>query len=124
MRIDCYGHTQLCRGTKFQDQTHCLLSSRSSEALIFKAWTILNEISIDTDLGTALLQYDVVALSCAVISVAAAASRSSSGNEKLPDEWWRALDVSTNDIMSAAESIRNLVNERGRTCSDRAATCS
>lgn len=111
------------RGTKFQDQTHCLLSPRSSEAVIFKAWTILNEISIDIDMGTALLQYNVVTLSCAVISVAAAASRSS-GNKKLPDEWWRALDVPTNDLMMAAESIRNLLHERGRTCSEKAATCS
>eukprot|EP00574_Skeletonema_japonicum_P006499 CAMPEP_0201735688 /NCGR_PEP_ID=MMETSP0593-20130828/37766_1 /ASSEMBLY_ACC=CAM_ASM_000672 /TAXON_ID=267983 /ORGANISM="Skeletonema japonicum, Strain CCMP2506" /LENGTH=342 /DNA_ID=CAMNT_0048229299 /DNA_START=46 /DNA_END=1071 /DNA_ORIENTATION=+ len=111
------------RGTKSQDQTHCLLSPRASEALIFKAWTILNELSIDIDLGTALLQYNVVTLSCAVISVAAAASRSSSSNVKLPDEWWRALDVPTKDLMLAAESIRNLLHERGRTtCSDRAAT--
>lgn len=106
------------RGTKSQDQNHGLLSPRASEALIFKAWTILNEISIDVVLGTTILQYNVVTLACAVISVAAAANRSSGGNETLPDEWWRALDVPTDDFMSAAESIRNLVHERGRTGSD------
>lgn len=109
------------RGSKFHDQAHCLLSPRASEALIFKAWTILNEISIDIDQGTTILQYNVVTLACAVISVAAAAANRSGGNGTLPVEWWRALDVPTNDLMSAAGCIKNLLHERGKTtCSDRA----
>ncbi len=97
------------RGTKCKDQNHSLLSPRASEALIFKAWTILNEISIDAVLGTTILRYDVVTLACAVISVAAAANRNDNGgNTTLPEEWWRALDVATNEFMTAAESIRNL----------------
>jgi hypothetical protein len=109
------------RGTKSKDQKNSLLSPRASEALIFKAWTILNEISIDAVLGTKILRFDVVTLACAVISVAAASNHNynNGDNATLPDEWWRALDVATNDVMSASESIRHLLHEKGRTsCSE------
>ena len=108
------------KGTNCQNQTHSLLSPRASENLIFKAWTILNEISINASvLSKTVLRYNVVTLACAVISVSAAVNRSSNGGneETLPDEWWRALDVPTNEFMSAAESVRNLLRETGRTTS-------
>jgi hypothetical protein len=105
------------RGSKLHYQGHSLLSPRESEALIFKAWTILNEISIDIGMGTTILKYDVVTLACAAISVAAT-NRQSNGDGALPDEWWRALDVSTKDLMSASTCIRNLLHDRGTTCND------
>ena len=93
-----------------------LLSPRQSEALIFKAWTILNEISIDTIHGTTILRHPVVTLACAVISVAAAAANRVNGDNKtLPDEWWRALDVPTTDLTSAVSSINNLIHRTGDT---------
>ena len=105
------------RGSKLQHQGHSLLSPRDSEALLFKAWTVLNEISIDIGMGTTILKYDVVTLACAVISVAAT-NRQSYANGSLPTEWWRALDVSTKDLLLAATCIRNLLHDRGTTCSD------
>lgn len=94
-----------------------LLSPRASEALIFKAWTLLNEISIDAVYGAIILRVPVVTLACAVISVAAAAANRNNGakNVVLPDEWWRALDVSTNELSSTVEYINNLIHKRGDT---------
>jgi hypothetical protein len=93
-----------------------LLSPRASEALIFRAWTLLNEISIDAVYGAIILRVPVVTLACAVISVAAAAANRNNGvKDLLPDEWWRALDVSTNELSSTAEYINNLIHKRGDT---------
>lgn len=104
--------------TDFNDRNiNNLLSPRASEALIFKAWTLLNEISIDAVYGAIILRVPVVTLACAVISVAAAAAANCSNSVKnvLPDEWWRALDVSTNELSSTVENINNLFHKRGDT---------
>ena len=37
------------------------------------------------------------------------------GKIKLPDYWWRALDVSTNELSSTVENINNLIHKRGDT---------
>jgi hypothetical protein len=88
-----------------------LLSPKGSEALICKAFTVLNEISIDAVLGTTILQSDVVTLACAVISVADAANRTNDDVESmLPDEWWRALDVKTDELSSVVQNINNLIH--------------
>jgi hypothetical protein len=108
-----------CQGTTrdHNNRNHnSLLSPRASEALIFRAWTLLNEISIDAVYGAIILRVPVVTLACAVISVAAAAANRNNGVKNLlPDEWWRALDVSTNELSSTVENINNLIHKRGDT---------
>ena len=75
---------------------------------------IPNETPLDPQ-GEAL-KHPAIALSFAAISLAAeGAGVGSDDNDDwkavtLPDFWWRALDVSTNDVTAAREALRkNLV---------------
>ncbi|KAL7532849.1 hypothetical protein ACHAXR_006093 [Thalassiosira sp. AJA248-18] len=98
-----------------------LLTSDQSEHVIVSAWRILNEAPLDPT-GLAL-QYPVIVLSCAVISIAAtdgccSANPGRSDVDKkddaknkdgmLPKFWWRALDVSTNDITMARDALKKV----------------
>ena len=94
------------------DNNHWLLSDEKSEHLILRSWRIINEAVLDPR-GEAL-KYPVIVLSCAAISLAADGvgvsnlqdcSENDIGRIKLPDYWWRALDVSTKDITT----LRNVL---------------
>ena len=93
-----------------------LLSCDKSQNLISRSWRVLNEAVLDPR-GVAL-QYPVIALSCAAISLAADGvgasyclqhhgdKQNDSGNIALPEYWWRALDVSTKDITSLQKVLQ------------------
>eukprot|EP00580_Thalassiosira_gravida_P002073 CAMPEP_0201607472 /NCGR_PEP_ID=MMETSP0492-20130828/6560_1 /ASSEMBLY_ACC=CAM_ASM_000837 /TAXON_ID=420259 /ORGANISM="Thalassiosira gravida, Strain GMp14c1" /LENGTH=123 /DNA_ID=CAMNT_0048072055 /DNA_START=171 /DNA_END=542 /DNA_ORIENTATION=+ len=102
-------------GEKQQHATNnCLLDCDKSENIIVRAWRILNETPLDPQ-GVALL-YPVIVLSCAAISLAAKGMGSESKNEDddgsiiaLPDFWWRALDVTTEDVNMAGEALQIVI---------------
>jgi len=94
-----------------------LLTCEQSENVIVGAWKILNDVPLDAR-GIAL-QYPVIALSCAAISLAAAGDQgvsSAVGNDgndgkivsvsKLPEFWWRALDIPTEDVFLARNALQ------------------
>lgn len=95
------------------------LTPEQSTKVISDAWRLLNEAAIDPE-GSCLI-YPVTAFACAVIQVAAdgigghadAKANNSEGSYqhiKLPESWWRALDVTTGDIQTAISSILKLID--------------
>ncbi|KAL7519312.1 hypothetical protein ACHAWX_004093 [Stephanocyclus meneghinianus] len=104
------------------------LTPEQSDQVILDAWRILNEASLDAN-GGALI-YPVIVLSCAAIAVAAdgitvhpaLSGSDDNGNGAfkcdvsephigLPDYWWRALDVKTNEIEAAMSSLRKIIEK-------------
>lgn len=110
-----------CHSGKYDDEhnnkndgnSNWLLNSDQSEHVILQAWKLLNEVPLDP--RGIVLQFPVMVLSCAAISLAAAGGGDaieSNGKEKdngkevdLPDFWWRALDVPTKDMMMARDML-------------------
>ncbi|KAL3796958.1 hypothetical protein HJC23_000711 [Cyclotella cryptica] len=93
------------------------LTPEQSDQVIMDAWRILNEASLDATGGA--LMYPVIVLACAAIAVAADGitfhpSRPGEGDGRkpqvsLPQDWWRALDVRTDEIEAAMISLRKIV---------------
>ena len=99
--------------TNARDTSNWLLTSQQSDNIILRSYMILNEATLDPR-GVAL-EYPVVVLSCATISLACKINvnvddENIDNNEEdeveLPDCWWRALDVSTNDINPAKNALQ------------------
>lgn len=98
--------------------TSWLLSPNESEMIISRAWKILNDVSLDP--RGSVLQYPVLVLSSAAILVAseggivenciAKDKDDESSGVKLPNFWWRALDVPSNDITKASNAIRKVIH--------------
>ena len=114
-----------------------------SEMVIHGAFHMLDDASLDSTSDA--LRYPVVVMSCAAISLAATSvgggsdsdgisvyvandndvrlgmpvncsdGRNAMADVTLPDYWWRALDVSTEDITSAKEAMRRecMIGKRG-----------
>jgi len=102
--------------TSSSDNTKWLLTPQQSDNLILRSFGILNEVALDPSGST--LQYPVQVLSCAAIVLASSWPEIVRGvhckddNEEtvvLPNDWWRALDVSTNDLNMARTSIQKLL---------------
>ena len=104
--------------TSSSDDTKWLLTPQQSDNLILRSYRILNEIAIDPS-GNGL-QYPVLVLSCAAIVLASEGcafggvhcKEDKDANEEivvLPNDWWRALDVSTSDLDIAKTSIQKLL---------------
>ena len=117
-------------GRRSRDDRRWLLHPDRSEGIILGAFRILNDAALDG--AGAALRHPVVVLSCAAISLAATAAEGGvgrgdglvvrddrgdargkfesdyDGNEAamLPDFWWRALDVSTEDITNVRDTLR------------------
>lgn len=97
-----------------REKNDSLLTAEQSETVISDAWSLLNEASLDPG-GTALV-HPVMVLACAAIQVAVdriAIFWSDNSNEqqiKLPDSWWRALDIKTSEIQRTMSSLRKLVD--------------
>jgi len=97
-----------------KNETAWLLSSEQSEDIILRSFNMLNEVSLDPR-GVAL-RYPVMVLSCAVISLAADHCSEERQNDDtkddekkadlLPAHWWRALDVSTSDVLIAKKTLQ------------------
>lgn len=94
-----------------------LLKPEDSERIISRSCSMLNEASLDPS-GSAL-QYPVLVLSCASITLATNgygekcdANKEVAVAQKvpLPGFWWRALDVPTDAISSAREALLNLLH--------------
>ena len=105
-----------------------LLTSQQSDNVILRSYRILNEAALDPN-GEAL-QSPVIVLSCAAISLAAAggigcvssegacAENKDNGSEdkddenavSLPEFWWRALDVSTNELTAAKATLQRVLD--------------
>ena len=105
-------------GVHGKSSSDSFLTPEHSNKVISDAWRLLNEAAIDPE-GSCLI-YPVTLLACAVIQVAAdgieghtdATANNSEGScqhIKLPESWWRALDVSTSDIQTAICSVRKLI---------------
>ena len=99
--------------TNARDTSNWLLTSQQSDTIILRSYMILNEATLDPR-GVAL-EYPVVVLSCATISLACKINvnvddENIDNNEEdeveLPDCWWRALDVSTTDINLAKNALQ------------------
>ena len=101
--------------TSSSDNTKWLLTPQQSDNVILRSFRILNEVALDPS-GSAL-QYPVLVLSCAAIVLASSwpeiirvhCKEDKDDNGKtvvLPNDWWRALDVSTSDIDMAKTSIQ------------------
>jgi hypothetical protein len=93
------------------EQGNWLLNSDQSESVIIKAWMILNDAPLDGQ-GVAL-QYPVVLLSCASISLAAEGTSSDSSKYDdgdrvlpLPASWWRSLNLTDEDMMMAKDTLQ------------------
>ena len=102
--------------TNARDTSNWLLTSQQSDTIILRSYMILNEATLDPR-GVAL-EYPVVVLSCATISLACKINvnvddENIDNNEEdeveLPDCWWRALDVSTTDINLAKNALQKEV---------------
>ena len=105
--------------TTSSSDTKWLLTPHQSDNLILRTYRILNEIALDPS-GSALL-CPVLVLSCAAMVLASSGLEVVKGvyckedkdiNEEtvvLPNDWWRALDVSTSDIDMARTSIQKLL---------------
>mmetsp|Transcript_1056 Transcript_1056/g.2081 ORF Transcript_1056/g.2081 Transcript_1056/m.2081 type:complete len:401 (+) Transcript_1056:48-1250(+) len=121
---DYYSSGSVVEKKHHRDTTkNWLLRPDQSEAVIQSAWRIVNEASLDPR-GVAL-QFPVIVLSCAAISLAAEGNggveKIDDGKEdgkddarvgnnvNLPEFWWRALDVSTNDITMAKEALKKVI---------------
>lgn len=103
-----------------------LLTPEQSERVICGAWRILNDSSLDAR-GRALV-YPVIVLSCAAISLAASGlgvhpdsktigernSEDTSTLKKieLPGFWWRALDVSTDEMNSTKSTLCYILQQQ------------
>ena len=105
-----------------------LLTSQQSDNVILRSYRILNEAALDPN-GEAL-QSPVIVLSCAAISLAAAGGigcvssegvcteNKGNGSEdkddgnavSLPEFWWRALDVSTNELTAAKATLQRVLD--------------
>ena len=104
--------------TNAHDTSTWLLSSQQSDNIILRSYMILNEATLDPR-GVAL-EYPVIVLSCATISLACRIKVNVDDDNiddddddkeevELPDCWWRALDVSTNDINRAKLALQKEV---------------
>ena len=105
--------------TSSSSDTKWLLTPQQSDNLILRSFRILNELALDPS-GSSL-RYPVLVLSCAAIVLASSWTEIVRGvhckedkddNEEtvvLPNDWWRALDVSTSDIDMARTSIQKLL---------------
>ena len=105
--------------TSASDNTKWLLTPQQSDNVILRSFRILNEVALDPS-GSSL-RYPVLVLSCAAIVLASGGLEVVKGvhckedkdiNEEtvvLPNDWWRALDVSTSDIDMARTSIQKLL---------------
>lgn len=89
-----------------------LLNPEQSDGVIRRAWMMLNDAPLDGK-GVAL-QYPVIVLSCAAISLAAEATNNNNSNSKiidggivpLPGFWWTALGVTTEEIIMAKDALQ------------------
>ena len=105
--------------TSSSSNTKWLLTPQQSDNLILRSYRILNEIALDP--GGSTLQYPVLVLSCAAIVLASSwpeivrgvhCKEDKDDNEEtlvLPNNWWRALDVSTSELDMARTSIKKLL---------------
>ena len=116
-------------GRRRRDDRRWLLHPDRSEGVILGAFRMLNDAALDG--AGAALRHPVVVLSCAAISLAAAPAEAGGGGgglvvrddrvdargkfesdddanaaAALPAYWWRALDVSTEDIAKARDALR------------------
>lgn len=94
------------------EQGNWLLTPDQSESLISRSWMILNDASLDGK-GVAL-QYPVILLSCASISLAAEGtindgniSNNGAGEVMiLPEFWWRELHPTNEDFVLAKDALQ------------------
>jgi hypothetical protein len=97
------------------------LTPDQSERVIYDAWRLLNEASLD--IASEVLSCSVIVLACAAIQVAADGLKihaATDGGEKtdgkensrihLPEYWWQALDIKTSEIQAAILSFRNMTS--------------
>ena len=94
------------------EQRNWLLSPNQSESLISRSWMLLNDASLDGK-GVAL-QYPVILLSCAAISLADEGTINDSSNCNngaaevliLPEFWWRELHLTDENFIIAKNALQ------------------
>ena len=105
----------LCFG-KGEDETQkWLLSPEDSQTIILRSWRIMNEFSLDA--SGDVLQFPVMTMSASAISIASegglvydATSDCDGKAIPLPDFWWRAIDVQTDELYSAKRLMQKLIS--------------
>mmetsp|Transcript_17249 Transcript_17249/g.38879 ORF Transcript_17249/g.38879 Transcript_17249/m.38879 type:complete len:295 (+) Transcript_17249:206-1090(+) len=105
----------LCFG-KGEDETQkWLLSPEHSQKIILRSWRIINEVSLDA--SGDVLEIPVMTMSSSAISIASegglvydATSDCDGQAIPLPDFWWRAIDVQTDELYRAKRVMRKLIS--------------
>jgi hypothetical protein len=102
------------------NKSNTFLTPDQSHRVITDAWRVIDEASLHATGET--LTHPVLVLACAAIAVSANGISVhpdvlKEGNEKhqtiqLPESWWRALDVETNEIKKAIRSIKKMLETK------------
>ena len=88
-----------------------LLTQEQSDRVILDSLKILNEASLDAS-GRALV-YPVIVLACSTVAIVTDYDiivKDGYKPIKLPEFWWRALDVKTSDIHAAVRTLQEIIN--------------